>query len=184
MKRHPLLILRRRLTGWRWPALLITLACGALWWFAPDIFPPGAVDFASTAVLAGVFTGLLLFVYTLAAPALAYVECRPQYLLVSTPLYRVAIAYRRIRTVRPVKFAPAVTGLQGELVGPYLGQTGLFIDLNGYPLAENWLRFWLGWFMFTPQATGLLFIVPDWMALSRDLETQQVAWKTRRSARG
>lgn len=183
MKRHPLLIYRRRVAGWRWPALLITGACAVLWWFAPDFLPPATLELAGWALLAGVLAGGLLFVYALAAPALAFVECRPRYLLVSTPLYRVAVGYSRIRSIRPVKFAPEARGLQRDLVAPFLGTTALMVDLTSYPFTEAWLRFWLGWFMFTPQSKGLQFVVPDWMALSRNLEEQRSEWKLRRPGR-
>ncbi|MBP7694762.1 MAG: hypothetical protein KA764_22760 [Anaerolineales bacterium] len=184
MRRHPLLIYRRRVAGWRLPALLIAAACGLLWWFAPAVFPAEALETASWALLLGMAAGAALLLYALLAPAFAFVECRPAYLLISTPLYRLAISYSRMRTARPVKFAPTVAGLRRELVAPFWGGTALFVDLTGYPFPEPWLRFWFGWFMFAPQlGTGLQFVVPDWMALSRDVEEGRVTWKTRRQRR-
>lgn len=184
MKRHPLLILRRRIASWRLPALLIALACLALWWFAPDLVAPDALDLASTALLAGAAAGGLLLAYALAAPALAYVQCRPAYLLVNAVFFRLAIAYSRIRSVRPVRFTAAEAGgLRRELVAPYLGQTAVMVDLKSYPMSERWLRLWLGWFMFSPDAVGLQFITPDWMAFSRDLDEGRTASKLRRLGR-
>ena len=184
MKRHPLLIVRRRIAGWRLPALLITLGCAALWWFAPDLFPAEALDLASSALLTGAVAGALLSLYAWGAPRLAYVECRPDYLLISAPFFRLALSYNRIRNVRPVRFvAPAASGLRRDLVAPFLGQTAVMVDLKSYPLGERWLRLWLGWFMFPPVAVGLQFVTPDWMVFSRDLDERRTAWKLRRLGR-
>ncbi len=184
MKRHPLLIYGRRFRAWRWPALFIAIGCGVLWWFAPDLFAPDALDLAAWALLVGLAVGLMLFAYTFVAPALAYVECTAKFLIVNTPFYRLAVSYGRIRGVRPVRFAPpGVSGLRRELVQPLLGQTAVVVDLNGYPMSERWLRFWLGWFLFPHDSTGLLFVTPDWMALSRDIDVHRAEVKMRRSQR-
>lgn len=184
MKRHPLLVYGRRFRAWRWPALLIAVGCAALWWFAPDLFTPATVDVAAWALLVGVAVGLMLFVYTFVAPALAYVQCDPKFLIVNTPFYRLAVAYGRIRAVRPVRFAPpGLSGLRRELVQPLLGQTAVVVDLNGYPVSERWLRFWLGWFLFPHDATGLLFVTTDWMSLSRDIDVRRAEVKVRRAQR-
>lgn len=184
MKRHPLLLYQRQFQGWRWPALLIAAGCGALWWFAPDLAGPGTRDLLSSAALVGAGVSLVLFVYTLVAPSLAYVQCLPTVLCVNTPFYRLVVAYSRIRSVRPVKFlAPGVGGLRRELAEPFLGQTAVQVDLARYPISEAWLRVLLSWFMFPPESTGLQFVTSDWMALSRDIDVHRAEWKTRRSTR-
>jgi hypothetical protein len=185
-KRHALLIYRRQFRGWSIPALLIAIGFGVLWWFAPDLptIPEEWRAGLDILALVGAGIGAALFAFTLIAPALAFVQCRTTYLFISTPLYRLAISYSRIRNVRPVKFvAPEAGGLKRDLVAPYLGQTAVVIDLSGYPVREGFVRFWLGWYMFQPKTTGLQFIVADWMSLSRDIDVQRSEWKMRRMER-
>ncbi len=79
--------------------------------------------------------------------------------------------------------APAASGLRRDLVAPFLGQTAVMVDLKSYPLGERWLRLWLGWFMFSPDAVGLQFVTPDWLVFSRDLDERRTAWKLRRLGR-
>ena len=144
-RRHPLLIYHRRFAQWRMPALLITLACGALAWWAPG---PLADERLRAMLLVGTLAGLLLFFYMLVGPRLSYVQCRPTHLLVSTPLFPLAISYSRIHTVRPVPFEPAnVHWTQAELVHPFVGLTMLALDLKRYPVSRRWLRLLLNPFL-------------------------------------
>lgn len=182
-KRHPLLLYTRLFAMLRVPALLIAGLCGGLWWFALRI-PLLSSDLAQGALLIAAGLCGLLFLYTLVGPLLSYVRCYPKYLLVSTPLYRLAISYSRIRTTRPVLFNP--TGIrwsQERFLQPFFGRTILALDLNRYPISEKWLRLWLNAFMFQPDSVGLLFHTKDWMALSRDIDTYRSQWKSRQAER-
>jgi hypothetical protein len=181
MKRHPLLIPRRRFRGWRWPLLVITLGFGMLGWFAPQLTGPAYVIVLQYALaILTVLSGLGL-AFAIVAPRLCYVQCQARYLLISVALFRVVIGYSRVRNVHPIKFTPGpLSGLRQELVGPFAGQTAVAIDLSGYPMPARWLQFWLGWFMFqSDRATGLQIITDDWMALSRDLDVHRAENKTR-----
>jgi hypothetical protein len=178
-KRHPLLLYRRLFAMLRPPTFFIALFCGVLWWFAPNLpwLSSEAAQFALliTTVLCG-----MLFLYTLIGPALAYVQCFPTHLRVSTPLFRLAISYSRMGTARPVQFTPwDVRWSQRRFLEPFLGATALLLDLKRYPLSERWLRLWLNEYMFPHNATGLIFHTPDWMALSREIESYRSEWKTR-----
>ena len=55
----------------------------------------------------------------------------------------------------------------------------LGLDLTAYPISRRWLRFWLMSYLVPHNFQGLQLLVPDWMALSRDIEGQRTAWKTR-----
>ena len=177
-KKHPLLIYHRRFAAWRLTALLIALSCGLLWWQAPA--PVDTVVIRAGLLSAGVVAGLL-FLYTALGPGLTYVQCRPSHLLVSTPLYRLAISYRRIHTTRPVLFAPVgVRWTKQWLVEPFAGRTALAVDLSGYPVERKFLRLWLNEFVLPGDFLGLLLVTPDWMTLSRDIESHRAEWKTRR----
>lgn len=177
-KRHLLLIYTRLYRTWRNPALLIAIFAGVLWWFAPaplDQFLP------QSALLATMIVSALLFVYAVAGERLTYVRCYPAYLRVSTPLYSLAISYDRIRTSRPVRFAPSgVRWTQRWLVEPFIGHTALALDLQGYPVSKGFLRLWFNRYVLPGDFLGLLFLTPDWMALSREIEVYRGEWKMRR----
>jgi hypothetical protein len=178
-KRQPLLLYARLFAMLRPPAFFIALLCGVLWWFASGI-PLLSSDLAQTALLAVIVVCALLFVYTLIGPALSYVQCFPTYLLVSTPLFRLAVSYSRIRAVRPVQFTPRnIRWSQRRFLEPFLGMTVVAVDLKSYPMRENLLRLWLNSYMFAPDVTGLLFHTVDWMATSREIDAYRTEWKTR-----
>jgi hypothetical protein len=54
---------------------------------------------------------------------------------------------------------------------PFHQRTGVFIELNGYPRAFKWRRWWFPRTLFGTRKMGLLCYVDDWMALSRELES-------------
>lgn len=178
-KRHQLLLYARLFAMLRPPAFFIALLCGVLWWFAPRI-PLFSSELAQVLLLVVIVLCGLLFLYTLVGPALSYVQCRPTHLLVSTPLFRMAVSYARIRNVRPVKFVPPNLGWsQRRFLEPFLGMTVVSVDLKSYPLNEKLLRLWLNPHMFASDVTGLLLLTRDWMATSRDIDAHRTAWKTR-----
>jgi hypothetical protein len=178
-KRHTLLLYTRLYGMLRWPALLIAGLCGGLWWFAPGV-PMLASNLAQAClfIIAGVCG--LLFVYAWLGPRFAYVQCHPKYLRVSTPLFRVAISYNRIRTTRPVKFTPGqLPFTQGRMVDPFRGHTILGLELMSYPLSESTLKRMFTPFMFSDSFKGLQFVVTDWMGLAREIDSYRDNWKIR-----
>ncbi len=177
IRRHPLLIYHRLFAAWRMLALLIALGSAAAWWLN---VPPVDTQVVRAGLLAMAVVAGLLFVYTALGPRLSYVECRPNHLLVSTPLYRLAVSYRRIYTTRPVLFAPAgVRWTKAWLAQPFVGRTALAVDLSGYPVSRGFLRLWLNEFVLPRDFLGLLLVTPDWMTLSLDIDSHRGAWKTR-----
>lgn len=179
--RYRLLLYDRLFAMLRGPALLNTIVCAGLWWFAPYV-PLLATPLSQAAVLTIALVCGLLFLYAWIGPRLSYVQCLPNALRVSTPLYRLAISYSRIRTARPIQFVPTgLTWSQHRLVEPFIGRTVVFIDLTAYPMGERWLRLWFSEFMFAVDATGLILITEDWMTLSRDIDSHRSRWKTRRA---
>jgi hypothetical protein len=176
-RRHPLLIYARLFALWRLPALLIGALCGLLWWLGPG---PLALGPVRAALLVAAVAGLAFFVYTLLGPRLAYVQCRPTHLRINTPFFRLAISYSRVRATRPVPFDPSsVRWSERRLVAPFRGQTVVALDLYHYPVSRRWLRLWLNEFMLADNFLGLLLLVPDWMALSRDIAASRSQWQTR-----
>jgi hypothetical protein len=174
--KHMLLLYARQFALWRGPALLASVLAGALAWWAPGLLaePQYRLTLAGISVF-----GLAVFLFALLAPRLAYVQCRPNYLLLSTPLFRLAISYSRVRTTRPVPFEPGeVRWSEQNLVAPYRGQTMVALDLNRYPIQRRWLRFWLMEHLLPKNFIGFQFLVKDWMALSLNIEAHRAAWKT------
>jgi len=180
-RRHPLLIYARLFARWRAPALLLAIVFAALAIWAPG---PLAEDVVRLALLAGGAASLVLYVYSALGPRLSYVQCRPTHLRVSTPLFQLAISYNRIVTSRPVPFDPVnVPAGHEPVVGPLRGQTMLALDLNGYPVARRWLKLLLNPFLLPEKFLGLQLLVPDWMALSRDIEVHRTQWQMRDKGR-
>jgi hypothetical protein len=177
IRRHPLLIYQRAFAQWRTPAVLVTLLFAALAWWAP-----GPLAEVGVRILfgAGAGVGLLLVLYSLVGPRLCYVQCKATHLLVSAPFFPLAISYSRVYTARPTPFEPHdVPWTHESLVRPFLGMTMLALDLNGYPVSKRWLKLLLNPYLLPERFVGLQLLVPDWMALSRDIEVHRSQWKTR-----
>jgi hypothetical protein len=66
-------------------------------------------------------------------------------------------------------------------MGPYWGRTVLVIRLSKFPVSRRWLRLWFSPYLLTPDTPGFVFVVEDWMALSRQLEDFRTAWIDRRA---
>lgn len=174
--KHKLLLYARLFALWRGPALGLTIVTLGLAAWAPG--PLAEMQVRLPLAGLGVLS-LLIFSYTLWGPPLAFVQCRPTHLLVSTPLFRVAISYNRIRTTRPVPFEPAMRGWgDHQIAGPYLGQTMVALDLSRYPIARRWLRLFLMKYLLPKDFIGFQFLVRDWMGLSLNIESHRAAWKT------
>ena len=185
-KRFRLLIYKRMWQRWAWPCALIGPASFALWWFAPRI--PILYTPLRPLTLVPAMVALVILAYTYIARHLAWVQCRPNHLRIRTPLYPLVVSYRRIKTVRPQTFAQVFdpSGQKKALrrwLRPYWGKTALVVDLTQYPVARTWLRLWFSPYLLAPGATGFVFLVEDWMTLSRQLEDFRSTWMMRRTAR-
>ena len=179
-KRHPLLVYIRLYRFWRTPALLIAIGCGLLWWFMPPELNTLLIE---SSLLAATVLAALLFVYSSLGQRLSYVQCRPNHLRISTPLYRLAISYNRIRTSRPVLFETDVARPSRRWLGrPFSGRPAVALDLFGYPVSLPWLRLWLNEFVLPGSFQGLLLLTPDWMALNREIDDFQGKWKDKARA--
>ncbi|HRF46137.1 MAG TPA: hypothetical protein PLC98_00825 [Anaerolineales bacterium] len=183
--RHPLLLNRKRIEMWRWPAFWISLGAGALalfggnlilagnWWVSPVVW-------AGLALLA-----LFLFLATFALPLMCYIEATPKNVIVSVPFYRLAIGYPRIVNVRTGSFDPTgVGGLREDLITRFRGMPVVILELKGLPLPRAWLRWVLDWHAFPSAGDGLQFLVGDWMALNRQIEAGREAHAARRRGSG
>jgi hypothetical protein len=183
--KFPLLIYRRWAKMLRLPSLLIAVASGAMWWFAPQ--DPRLKQHPWVFIVLG-GVGALTFLYSLLAHRVAYAQCFPNYVRIRTPFQSVAVSYRRVLQVRPVEFYSQLPlrkmrRTQSRLLEPFLTRTVILLELNGFPVNERRLRTWVPWFMFASEVTGFVLVVGDWMALSRQISVFSDRWVARRQAR-
>jgi hypothetical protein len=185
-KRFRLLIYERIWQKWGLLSLFVALASGALWFLAPRIrFLPASFR---ALILVPALASLAIFAYAFMARRLAWVQCRPGHLHIQTPIYPLAVSYARFKVVRPSKFSQVFDPAQEkpgrrEWLRPYWGKTAVVVEISQYPIRKEWLRLWFNRYLFSPQATGFVFLVDDWMTLSRQLDDFRNDWEMRRAAR-
>jgi len=185
-ERFRLLIYERMWQRWAWPCILIIPASVVLWWFAPRIsiiYEP-----LSVLTLVPALVSLVLLAYAYLARRLSWVQCRANHLRIQTPFYPLVISYSRVKGVRPNPFHK-VFDPRGEKearrrwLHPYWGKTVIVLELSKYPMSRAWLRLWFSPYLLVPGAPGFVFLVEDWMALSRQMDEFRTTWEMRRAAR-
>jgi hypothetical protein len=185
-ERFHLLIYGRMGQRWAWPCVLIVLASTALWWFAPGI--PILYAPLRRLALVPALVSLAILVYTSLARRMAWVQCKPDHVHIQTPFYPLAVSYGRIKIVHPQTFGQVFDparekGARQRWLRPYWGRTVLMMELTKYPLNRAWLRLWFSPYLLVPGVAGFVFLVEDWMGLSRQLDESRTAWEMRRAAR-
>jgi len=175
-KRHPLLFYRRAMDRLWVATLFLGIILGGVWvWFWMSDTPlitPGN----ETWILAGSVAALGFTVFAYIARRAAYVQPRRDHLRLVTPFLRMNISYRRIRSVHPASFQQLfppgkASWAQRSFLEPFYGRTAVVIELTSYPMSPGLLRFFLAPQMFSPQSTGFVILVPDWMEFSTELDT-------------
>ena len=130
--------------------------------------------------------GLIRFLFTLVLSRIPYVQCTPRTVKIQTPFMPVVFSYKRIENTRPNNihdvFPPQKQkGERKKMLETLWGETAVVVDLKGYPVSKSLLRTMLGPYLLTPKGTGFVFLVKDWMALSRQLADYQEQWRARES---
>jgi hypothetical protein len=118
--------------------------------------------------------GVALFMFALRKSA--YVQLFNDYLRLVTPFLRINISYKRIRrtssTAMGVLFPPkSISSWRREILEPLAPMTALVVELNGYPISQTVLRFFLSPFFFKDKSPHFVLLVSDWMRFSTELET-------------
>jgi hypothetical protein len=181
-KRHTLLIYRRAMNRLWTVTLGLGIFLGIVWawmWFSesPLLSPAGEIGVLTGSIIALLVAGFALFgSYT------AYVQPRRDHLRVVTPFLRLSISYRRIRGVHPASFQQLfpprkASWAQESFLEPLYGKTAVVVDLMAYPMSPRVLKVFLAPQMFSPQSKGFVFLVPDWMDFSTELDTFRSTWK-------
>ncbi len=185
-KRFRLLIYERMWQKWGLLSLLVALASGVLWLLAPRIqFLPSPLRML---ILVPTLASLAIFAYAFIARRMAWVQCQQGHLRIQTPIYPLAISYARFKVVRPSEFGHIFDPSKEkpgrrEWLRPYWGRTAVVVEISQYPIRKEWLRLWFNRYMFSPEVTGFVFLVDDWMTLSRQLHDFRNDWELRRAAR-
>lgn len=175
-KRHTLLLYKRFMDRIWSSTLVLGLILLVLWgwgWFSPTILVEAQTSFW---LLAGACVVLVFSLFAFFGRTVAYVQPHRDHLRLVTPFLRTNISYRRFRSVHPVDFnalfppGEAAWALR-RLLEPFYGRTTVVVELNSYPVHPAILRFFLAPQMFSQKSKGLVFLVPDWMAFSTELDT-------------
>jgi len=190
--KHKLRMYERFYGMFVWPTGLLAIATYVLWWISYDYPVP---VFARGLILLISALSWLTYVFSLIAPSLCYVQCYPDFVLVSA-VYPLAISYSRIGNAVPMNFGMKYplrlqSWNQRNFLEPlFLEQrtgelTVVGMQLSQYPLSKVWLRLWLNNYMFFPpkEGAGFLLMTRNWMQLSQELEDYRDAWRARRATR-
>ena len=183
--RFRLLIYERMWKRWALPSVLIIPASIVLWWFVPNLSITHPLHRALALVPA--LVSVILLVFTFMARRLAWVQCRSNHLRIQTPLYPLAISYGRIKEVLPQTFAQIHNPSEEKAarrnwLGPYWGKTSVLIKLSRYPVRKAWLRLWLSPYLMSPGTVpGFVFVIEDWMGLSRQIDDFRSTWEHQRA---
>ncbi|RME32306.1 MAG: hypothetical protein D6793_11290 [Thermoflexia bacterium] len=170
----------------RWGALglLTAIVTGAFWFLMPRVLGPTPLR---PLLLLAVLAALMLWAYGSFAPRVASVRCEPHALRVQGPLMPLVISYRRVERTRSVSMSALFDPRKDRAVRrwppEYLNMTAVAVDLTEYPVQRWWLRLWFDRHLFQPDRPGLVFLVEDWLALSRQLDGALSAYRARRARR-
>jgi len=180
--RHPLLLYKRVMDRlWRYTLVLGVLLFAIwfwTWWFGSSVIQ-GQQDLW---LLLGAVVVLSFTLFAFFARRMAYVQPRRDHIRLVTPFLRTNISYRRLISTHPADFAQVfppkdASWAQHRLLEPFYGMTVVILELSGYPLPPALLRLFLAPQMFYRRAKGLVLLVPDWMALSTELDSFVGAWQ-------
>jgi hypothetical protein len=186
-KRFRLLLYDRVLGRVRILSLILAILSLGLWYGITSQWlnwPP--IDKANILLSAGAFfTGF--FIFTWLSPFLAYVQVFENHLHLQTPIYRINIPYQHIHNTRPVevqKLFPSsnLSSSQRDFLRPFYGRTALAVDLQGLPPPSFIFRMFFHRFTFSPDTSGLVLLVEDWLRLSHQLSTRLDAWRMAHSS--
>lgn len=172
--RFPLLLYRAAIKRYRRPSFLLAVMLLGLWLpvsLERVSWPPPS---GGPWLFAGGVVAAAFWLFTLFAPRFAYVQPRQDHLRLRTPVYRLNISYRRIRTTRPLQIAKTfpLTDLprgKRNMLEPFQGRTALGVDLRSFPVSPTVLRLFLDRLFLAPDRPGLILIVDDWMELSEQI---------------
>ncbi len=184
--RFRLLIYERMWQRWAWPCILTIFASLALWWLAPRI--PLIRPSLRFLTLGPGLASFIILIYAFLARRMSWVQCRAGHLHIRTLFYPLAVSYGRVKEIRPLNLVQIFDPAQEKSASkrwlhPYWRKTALIVELGKYPVSKRQLRFWFSPYLLLPHKPGLVFLVKDWMTLSRQLQDFQHTWTIERAKR-
>jgi hypothetical protein len=180
--RYRLLLYERFIGRYRILSFLISMALLGAWFAVSTKIFTLPFDNISGLFFSGAILFAIFGLFSTLGPLLAFVQTQEDQLLLQTPLYRLTIPYRLILNTRPVEvrkiFPPSgLSAGQHGLLKPLFRHTALAVDLQGLPLPNFPLRLFFHRFTFSPETSGLILLVDDWMSLSSQLSDKVDSWR-------
>ena len=177
-RKYPLIVYQHMMNRW-WPAMFTMGLAWFAWAYSEYIDPLAqfiawrwqlCIGVGALAILVGLFFIVL--------KSFAYVQPFPNYLKLTTPFMRVNISYKRIRKTLPTEMyrlfpRNSLSGWMQDIFAPLANQTGLVVELTGYPISPAVLRMFLARFFFKDKTPHLVILVKDWMTLSTELDSMR-----------
>jgi hypothetical protein len=187
-KRHRLLLYEHMINRWRSAIFAIGISslilAGGLA-VLPLMYPEKGFIWVQDWILwllagGGVYA-LFLSIIFFTVRRSANLQVYPDHLRLNTPFSRLKISYKRIKSVTPAEFQSLfplkkMPDWKVEIVEPFARDTIIVVDMTSLPLSRGMLSLVLSPFFFpdtTP--TSMAFLVPDWMALSMELESARIS---------
>jgi hypothetical protein len=179
-KRFRFIIYERMWKRWSFPCILIIPASVVLWWFTPLLSI--TEGWYRAIALVPALVALVLLIFTFLSRRTAWVQCRANHLRIQTPIYPLAVSYGRIKEVIPQSFSQVFNPSEEKAarrnwLRPYWGKTALVVRLSKYPVSKVWLRLWFSPYLLSPDTPGFIFLVEDWMGLSRQIDDFRTTWE-------
>ena len=177
-RKYPLIVYQHMLNRW-WPAMitmgLVMFAIAYAEYTDPLArFIAWRWQFAGGVGVLAILVGLFFIVLK----SFAYVQPFPNYLKLVTPFMRLNISYKRIRKTLPTEMyrlfpRNSLSWWMQEIFAPLANQTGLVLELTGYPISSTILRRFLSRFFFKDKTPHLVLLVKDWMMFSAELDSMR-----------
>ncbi len=179
--KHPLLVYRFIAIRYRPAGVLLFLVglLALLPWLIPQLrFQSAILNYNQLAILGmgALIAGAGLWILTIFMERRAYVQCRPDYLVIRSAFHTVAVAYQRFNTIQPVQVGRVysikeIKGREQTFIKPLAGDTALEAVVSDFPVSEKRLHRHFSRFLFSPREKAFMFIVPRPQQLSIELNS-------------
>ncbi|HEX3054223.1 MAG TPA: hypothetical protein VHP83_26445 [Aggregatilineaceae bacterium] len=177
--RHPLLVYYNLGKRYRSPGILFILL--GMLSFLPFFIEDLENDLIDPNTAAGVgavliLVGLAFVLFARLAMRRSYVQCMPDLMLVRTPFYSALVSYRRIKQSQSVQVSQiypkeSLKGIGKPLMRPLLAMTAVEVLVSSWPVPKKKLQRYLSKYLFSARSEAWLFIVPNYAALNRQLDS-------------
>ncbi len=186
-KKHILLFYKHSMDRvWR-SMLLLALVLIPVWYFAPDLLGIQIGSLADSGLILAMVVSVIGTVFAFMVRRMAYLQVKPDHVLLATPFLRLKVPFNTIKGIRPIELGKMYHPRQlkwadRRFLLPYFGQTVMTLALKKYPRPINVLKMFLPKFMFNPKETGFVLLVKDWMTLSTEFDSKMGAYRDQHRA--